>query len=100
MTLKYFEEHPSATLSSFADYIHVRKPTATVLIKKLIERGYLLRSQSDADKRAFELVLTPLGQEILNEGEQFFEQHAGVVFSPLSAQEQEQLSFLLSKLIR
>lgn len=98
MALKYFEEHPSSTLSLFAEFIHVRKPTATELIKRLLLRDFLKRVQSKTDKRAFELELTKEGTKALQEAEKAFELYAGRVFATLSEGEQDQLFQLLLKI--
>ncbi len=98
MALKYFQEHPAASLSLFAEFIHVRKPTATELIKRLLVRGFLERVQSKKDRRVFELELTEGGIQALKVAEKVFETHAGVVFSALTDAEQDQLFQLLSKI--
>lgn len=98
MALKFFEEHPSATASMFAEFIHVKKPTATVLIKGLLFKKLLERVQNEKDRRAFELRLTPKGTALLEEAQRLFELHAGGVFAALNDEEQAQLFQLLSKI--
>jgi len=99
MALKYFQDNPSASLSSFATFIHVRKPTATELTKRLLTRAFLKRVQSQKDRRVFELELTEKGTEVLRQAEEVFATYAGGVFSALNNEEQNQLFQLLSKLI-
>lgn len=98
MALKYFQEHPRDTLSLFAHFIHVRKPTATELIQRLLKRDLLKRVQCEKDKRAFELEITEEGLVALKEAEKRFELYAGRVFAALSDEEQGHLFQLLSKI--
>lgn len=98
MALKYFEENPRATLSSFAVFMHVRKPTATELLQRLFKREFLKRVQSEKDRRVFEVEITRAGVQALRDAEQAFEVYASGVFAALSEDEQGQLFELLSKI--
>ena len=98
MALKYFKAHPGTSLSTFAEHIRVKKPTATELLKRLMARGFLVRVQSKMDKRVFELEITEEGEKALERGEAAFAAQAGVVFSALDAKEQADLIQLLSKI--
>jgi DNA-binding MarR family transcriptional regulator len=98
MALKYFEEHPSGTLSSFALFMHVRKPTATELLQRLFKREFLKRLQSEKDRRVFEVEITPEGIQALRDAEKAFEFYANGVFAVLNGEEQAELFKLLSKI--
>lgn len=55
--------------SFLANKLTVAKPTVTALVDGLVERGYVSRSQSSADKRATEIALTPAGRKALKAAE-------------------------------
>lgn len=98
MALKYFKAHPRTSLSTFAEEIRVRKPTATELLKRLMARQFLTRVQCQTDKRIFELEITEQGEKALERGEAAFAAQAGEVFSALDAEERAHLTQLLSKI--
>ncbi len=52
------------TPSELADQLLLERPTVTVLITRLVERGLLAR-QPGANRRSYRLALTPAGEALL-----------------------------------
>ena len=46
------------TASNIADMLHISKPSVTQKINELEKEGYILKSQSHTDKRAYYLTVT------------------------------------------
>ncbi len=70
----------------------------TLVTDNLVKRGLVTRQRRSDDRRCVEIRLTAAGEALL---EQIWPQHAARVvaaFSPLSAEEQEQLAALCRKL--
>lgn len=57
---------PEPTVGSLARYFKVTSPTATSLVSRLIQAGYLKRVSHPYDRRSSYLKLTPRGRRILN----------------------------------
>ena len=99
MALKFFEENTGSTASRFAVYMSIRKPTATILIQKLIFKGLLSKEHNEKDSRSSYIGLTDHGKTELRTAEQEFSRFADPVFDVLSDQEKETLQELFKKII-
>ncbi len=64
MALRYFSRANrfSLTVSAFADYHTTTRGTASVIVKGLVEQGYLSRTQSLTDARSARLDVTAKGE--------------------------------------
>jgi DNA-binding MarR family transcriptional regulator len=51
-------------LTELATALKLSKPTVTVAVEKLIEKNYLFKVKSDADRRSLHIHLTEKGQSI------------------------------------
>jgi long-chain acyl-CoA synthetase len=51
--------------SLLAGRLALSKPTVTATVEGLVERGYLVRSEVETDRRAVQLDLTPSGRQAL-----------------------------------
>jgi DNA-binding MarR family transcriptional regulator len=85
--------------SQLAEKLEVTRPSVTALVQKLIHLGYVKKVQSEEDRRVYHIVLTP-------KGEQFTEMHANMhrliaqkLAENLDADEVQQLSVLLQKVM-
>lgn len=85
--------------SELAEKLEVTRPSVTALVQKLIRMGYVKKVQSEEDRRVYHIVLTP-------KGEQFNQMHANVhrliaqkLTENLNADEVQQLSDLLQKVM-
>ena len=52
------------TVSQLAKLLAVGNPTASLLVQKLVERGLVIRTEAQTDRRQTELRLSPKGEEI------------------------------------
>lgn len=89
--------HPA--FSELAERLNVTKPSVTALVQKLIRMGYVKKVQSEEDRRVYHIVLT-------SKGEKFTEMHAHMhrliaqkLAENLDADEVQQLSTLLQKVL-
>ncbi len=58
--LNIVESHPNKyTSSQIADILNITRPSVTEKINQLCKKGYILRTQSKADKRVFYLSINP-----------------------------------------
>ncbi len=58
--LNIIEAHPNKyTSSQIADLLRITRPSVTEKINQLCKKGYILRTQSETDKRVFYLSVNP-----------------------------------------
>ncbi len=60
--LNIIEAHPNEyTSSKIADLLNITRPSVTEKINQLCKKGYILRTQSEHDKRVYYLSINPSG---------------------------------------
>ena len=62
--LQAVQRHDKITLTELAMVVGVSKPSATAVITRLINDGFIVREQSPVDQRRFHLSLTKKGREV------------------------------------
>jgi DNA-binding MarR family transcriptional regulator len=98
--LRIISRLQNPSISELAKELRLTKPTVTVLIEKLVEKGYVRKVQSDADRRFSHLHIAEKGEEV----------HAVFNIAALTAEreiqtfltktEQEIFKSILSKIVR
>ena len=86
-------------MTELASALRLSKPTVTVAVEKLIERDYLFKVQSDADRRSQHIHLTEKGK-LINEMHDYG--HRRIVESfqrNLTKEELDELVRLLGKIV-
>lgn len=97
--LSCLETIPSLTVSDLSELTVVERSVASRLVDRLIERGYLAKQASSADRRFAEVTLTKSGRRKLTECESVVDDLRAQLFAGLSARDRDQLLRLL-KLMR
>jgi DNA-binding MarR family transcriptional regulator len=59
------DRHPDASLCCIAEYLECAEPTACRIVTGLVERGFIVRRESPADRRQVALGLTARGRRAL-----------------------------------
>lgn len=85
-------------LRELAEKHSVSAPTMSNTISTLVERGWVQRTQSEADRRRISICLTPSGFAVLDAVQTFAENRITEILAPLSNEEMEQLITGLSVL--
>ena len=65
--LETVERYPNCMMKKVSELLGLPKSTLTSAVKRLEAKGYLRRSQSDSDKRAYNLELTEWGVQAQTE---------------------------------
>lgn len=60
-TLNFIADNDACTVKDLADYFGIKSSSATVKVGKLVDQGYLIKTRSTEDLRAFNLSLTSEG---------------------------------------
>ena len=90
-------EKDAVNLSSVAEKLQLKSNTLTPLLKRLEKRGLLERKRSEIDERNIVITLTKEGKKLKEKACEIPSLLASKV--PLSAEETQQFSHLLGKLI-
>jgi DNA-binding MarR family transcriptional regulator len=97
--MKVLVKMDNPTLSELAKELSLTKPTVTVLVNKLAEKGYIKRVQSDVDRRVMHLDLDSKGAKITALRELAYEQLTEKIRSGLNYTETVILRELLKKVV-
>ncbi len=65
--LAFLDRNPGACLFHVADHLGVTRPTASVIVDRLVRRGLLLRAEDPRERRRIALTLTPKGARLLEQ---------------------------------
>lgn len=85
------------SLSELARALRITKPSTTVLVDKLVKKGYITRVQSDEDRRSAHLHLTDKGHTINELHDEAHRKFAGYIEKSITTDENEILLKLLNK---
>jgi MarR family transcriptional regulator for hemolysin len=94
------KQNPGATQRVIAQALEVSEITAGRLIDRLCEEGYLKRSESPTDRRAYRLFLTAGAQPILDQLDEVARMQEAKIFAGLERCDLEKLDELLDVLAR
>lgn len=98
ISLCYLAERGSMTKTDLVEVTINEKTSGMLIIKRLIDRGFVVQSDDVADKRSRRLTLTPAGFETLRQVQPAMNQATELFTGDLSKTEQRQLAALLARL--
>jgi DNA-binding MarR family transcriptional regulator len=82
--LAFLHRNPGACLFHVADHLGVTRPTASVIVDRLVRRGLLARSEDPRERRRIVLTLTPKGRRLLEQARSATRSWMAGVLAPLS----------------
>jgi DNA-binding MarR family transcriptional regulator len=86
------------TFGDLADHLGVTRPSVSVIVKKLVETGYIHKVQSDLDGRVYHLHLTEKGNRFNELHSEVHQILAHRITENLDQDEIEALAVLLEKI--
>jgi len=98
--LKVLVKMKNPTLTELAKELNLTKPTVTVLVDKLTEKGYIRRVKSDDDRRVMHLHIDKKGAKVNALRETAHEKMAEKIRSGLSSAETAKLDELIRKVLK
>lgn len=87
------------TISEVAARLGFSKASATTALNKLAALGFVVKTQSEADKRVFHVSLTAAGKQLALAKAQTIKTYVAFVAAALTAEEARQFEMILSKLV-
>lgn len=87
--LQHVEKQDNVGINEIAAYINVSPNTASEHVKRIIQKGYLVKIMDSFDERKVSLHLTDLGKEVLYRNTSLNEEKLISILNGLSEQERE-----------
>ena len=87
-------------ITEIADRLHITKASVTTGVQKLINMGYVLKTQSSQDKRVFHVSLTDAGEKLIKAKYQALKEYGEFIEAALSKEEASQFEATLDKLVK
>ncbi len=81
--MAFVDGHPRACLYHLADHLGVTRPTASVIVERLVQRGLLARRTDPRERRRIALTLTPEGARQLEDARRATRSEIAKVLAPL-----------------
>ncbi|MCA1428745.1 MarR family transcriptional regulator [Bradyrhizobium sp. NBAIM16] len=92
-------DNPGVPPSSLASLLRLRLPNLIKILNELESSGFIKRNRSKSDRRAVELMLTPKGAKLIQDGASLTGLYNRKMLAPLTEAEQRTLLELLNRLL-
>lgn len=97
--LKLLSENDGMTQTKLTQLLTLKSGSVSETVKKLETKGFITRRRSEADKRVMMLEITDEGRSFMQSQRRIWQAQEDIMFSGLTETEQEQLTYLLEKLL-
>jgi DNA-binding MarR family transcriptional regulator len=88
------------TITEIADRLNITKASVTTGINKLVNMGYVIKTQSNEDKRVFHVTLTEASGQLIKAKYQALKEYGEFIGAALSEDEARQFEVILTKLVK
>jgi DNA-binding MarR family transcriptional regulator len=98
--LQQLADRPSDSLNDLAERTATHQSSVSVVVRRLVERGLVVRTPSAADKRRIEIDVTPAGRALLAEAPMTIQTQLIAGLGQLPMSQQTQLADLFEMWLR
>ena len=98
--LQQLAERPAASLNELAERTATHQSSVSVVVRRLVERGYVSRTSSNSDKRRIEIDVTSVGRALLVEAPTTIQTQLMLALRRMEVAEQTMLADLLERWLR
>ncbi|HTE45644.1 MAG TPA: MarR family winged helix-turn-helix transcriptional regulator [Gemmatimonadaceae bacterium] len=98
--LQQLAERPSESLNELAERTATHQSSVSVVVRRLVERGYVTRTTSSSDKRRIEIDVTPVGRSLLVNAPTTIQMQLVTALRAMPGVEQIALADLLERWVR
>ena len=95
--LQQLAERAADSLNDLAERTATHQSSVSVVVRRLVERGYVTRTSSSADKRRIEIGLTPEGRKLLEDAPSTIQTQLVTALRQMARDDQESLADLLER---
>jgi DNA-binding MarR family transcriptional regulator len=98
--LQQLDEAPADSLNALAERTATHQSSVSVVVRRLVDHGYVSRTPSAADKRRVEITLTPTGRVLLAEAPITIQTQLMTAMRTMDDGDQHALAELLERWLR
>lgn len=98
--LQQLTERPAGSLNELAERTATHQSSVSVVVRRLVERGYVSRTSSSSDRRRIEIDVTPAGRALLEDAPTTIQTQLMTALRRMSRDEQNALANLLERWLR
>jgi DNA-binding MarR family transcriptional regulator len=95
--LQQLAERAADSLNDLAERTATHQSSVSVVVRRLVERGYVTRTSSAADKRRIEIGLTPEGRKLLEDAPSTIQTQLVSALRQMGRSDQDTLAELLER---
>jgi DNA-binding MarR family transcriptional regulator len=95
--LQQLAARPADSLNELAERTATHQSSVSVVVRRLVERGYVSRNASAADKRRIEIDVTPAGRALLSDAPTTVQTQLVTALQQMDRSEQSTLASLLER---
>jgi DNA-binding MarR family transcriptional regulator len=95
--LQQLSERPADSLNELADRTATHQSSVSVVVRRLVDRGYVLRTVAEADKRRVQISVTPAGRALLADAPLTIQTRMMTSLREMGSTEQSTLADLLER---
>lgn len=86
------------TLKKLAEHLEMQSSAASIMVDKMVNKGFLERHENPEDRRTINIRISPKGAEIIKNARKLLIQKMEKIASALTDDEQQQLNAIATKL--
>ena len=98
--LQQLAERPASSLNELAERTATHQSSVSVVVRRLVERGYVSRTSSSTDKRRIEIEVTTVGRGLLAEAPTTIQTQLMDALRQMPGSDQSTLADLLEQWLR
>jgi DNA-binding MarR family transcriptional regulator len=98
--LQQLAERSASSLNELAERTATHQSSVSVVVRRLVERGYVSRTSSNTDKRRIEIDVTPIGRALLLEAPTTIQTQLMNALRRMNASDQTAMAELLERWLR
>ncbi len=95
--LQQLAERAADSLNDLAERTATHQSSVSVVVRRLVERGYVTRTSSSTDKRRIEIGLTPEGRKLLEDAPSTIQTQLVAALRQMPRSDQDTLADLLER---
>lgn len=99
LILQYINEFPELSQKEIAELVFKDNASLTRMIDLMVKKGFLVRSENQADRRRHKIEITPKGKEVLNKLTPVISDNREKALSGLTQEDLDELDRLLNKIL-
>ena len=88
------------TFTELADALQITKPSVSAIVNKLVDKGYILKVQSEDDQRSYHLHLSDKGKTLIEAENKIYRAFSLHIRTTLNADEQHQFVHIMKKILK